>query len=122
MGKGVAGAFGLILLWLAFVAFFVAFHPGGIKLADGTPAQNPRDVVIYLIQRLTGGFGESKSSTATADENAPAPATTVVLWRTITGRPKVPSEMHRHRVDMRAPVHAHCPVVVTPPLEKLRPK
>ena len=30
-------------------------------MADGTPAQNPRDVVLYLIQRLTGGFG-SKSS------------------------------------------------------------
>jgi hypothetical protein len=62
VSKGVAGAFGLILLWMAFVAFFVAFHPGGIKLADGTPAQNPRDVILYLIQRLTGGFGKSGTS------------------------------------------------------------
>lgn len=77
MSKGVAGAFGLILLWMAFVAFFVAFHPGGIKLADGTPAQNPRDVVLYLIQRLTGGFGESKTSTSTADQNSPSPTVTV---------------------------------------------
>ncbi len=76
MSKGVAGAFGLILLWMAFVAFFVAFHPGGIKLADGTPAQNPRDVIVYLIQRLTSGFGESKGTAATADQNVPA--TTVV--------------------------------------------
>lgn len=62
MSKGVAGALGLILLWLAFVAFFVAFHPGGIKLADGTPAQNPRDVILYMIQKMTGGFGTGGGS------------------------------------------------------------
>jgi uncharacterized spore protein YtfJ len=47
---------------MAFVAFFVAFHPGGIKLADGTPAQNPRDVILYLIQKMTGGFGTGGGS------------------------------------------------------------
>jgi hypothetical protein len=114
MSKGVAGAFGLILLWMAFVAFFVAFHPGGIKLADGTPAQNPRDVVIYLIQRLTGGFGESKPQASTTDESAPA--VTVALWLTIMARRHRLAEMHRHRESTRAPVRVQFPVVVTPQL------
>jgi hypothetical protein len=61
MSKGVSGAIALLLLWMAFAAFFVAFHPGGIKLADGTPAQNPRDVLLYFIQQWTQGFGGNAS-------------------------------------------------------------
>lgn len=62
MSKGVAGAAALVLLWLAFVAFYVAFHPGGIRsktfVSKDNPqglAQNPRDVIIYFIQQLTQG-------------------------------------------------------------------
>jgi len=54
MGKGAAGAIALILLWVAFASFFVAFHPGGITV-NGHPAQNPRDVILWLMQRFATG-------------------------------------------------------------------
>lgn len=58
MSKGVAGAIGVILLWIGFVAFFVAFHPGGITspmFVDKTYnpqgyARNPRDVMLYFVE------------------------------------------------------------------------
>jgi hypothetical protein len=59
MGQGAAGALALVLIWLAFVSFFVAFHPGGLTLANGSPAQNPRDVVLWLMQRAAGGSPET---------------------------------------------------------------
>lgn len=43
---------GLLILWLAFACFFVAFHPGGIHV-NGRLAQNPSDVFKYLMQRVT---------------------------------------------------------------------
>lgn len=62
MNKGTSGALALILLWVAFAAFFVAFHPGGIRdqmfVTKDNPngqASNPRDVVIWLIKRATQG-------------------------------------------------------------------
>jgi hypothetical protein len=65
MGAGASGALALILFWVAFICFFAAFHPGGIKLADGTPAQNPRDVILWLMQRVASGSpNPSTSSTA----------------------------------------------------------
>lgn len=54
MGKNAAGALALVLLWLAFAAFFVAFHPGGLEL-NGHAAQNPRDVVLWFMQRAAKG-------------------------------------------------------------------
>jgi hypothetical protein len=75
MSKGTTGALALILLWVAFAAFFVAFHPGGIKddifKAKGNPqgnARNPRDVLIWLIKRATSGASTTASdSTQQAD-------------------------------------------------------
>lgn len=63
MSKGVYGAFGLILFWLAFAAWFVAFHPGGIRSelfvdSQHNPnglARNPRDVVLYFIYKMSSG-------------------------------------------------------------------
>jgi hypothetical protein len=62
MSKGVYGAFGLVLLWLAFVALFVAFHPGGLRSElfkdTNNPnglARNPRDVVLYFVNKWTSG-------------------------------------------------------------------
>jgi hypothetical protein len=62
VNKGAAGALALILLWVAFAAFFVAFHPGGIRdnmfKSDKNPlgtARNPRDVLIWLIKRGAEG-------------------------------------------------------------------
>lgn len=60
MSKGVAGAIALILLWLAFASFFVAFHPGGLVIgtdSKGKPiyAQNPRDVFLYFVKTWSMG-------------------------------------------------------------------
>lgn len=54
--NGTRLAIALILLWLAFFCFYVAFHPGGVQL-DGHPAQNPTDVIKALIQNLGKGSG-----------------------------------------------------------------
>lgn len=54
MNKGTAGALALILLWLTFTLWFVAFHPGGIQV-NGHPARNPRDVILWYIQRFAKG-------------------------------------------------------------------
>ena len=63
LSKGVYGAFGLILMWVAFVSLFVAFHPGGLrselfvdpKKNPNGLARNPRDVVLYFIEKWTTG-------------------------------------------------------------------
>jgi hypothetical protein len=55
VSQGTAFAISLILFWLAAVAFFTAFHPGGLKLADGTPAQNPADVIKYFVTVAQSG-------------------------------------------------------------------
>jgi hypothetical protein len=75
MSKGVAGATALVLLWIAFVAFYVALHPGGIRstsfVSDDNPnglAQNPRDVIIYFIQQLTQGNQQENSATNTTTD------------------------------------------------------
>jgi hypothetical protein len=54
MGQGASGALALILFWIAFTCFFVAFHPGGIQV-NGHAAQNPRDVILWLMQRIATG-------------------------------------------------------------------
>jgi hypothetical protein len=69
VNKGATGALALILLWVAFAAFFVSFHPGGIRddmfKSKGNPqgvARNPRDVLIWLIKRATQGASKADSS------------------------------------------------------------
>lgn len=65
MSKGVYGAFALILLWVAFASFFVAFHPGGLRSdtfmdPQNNPkgyARNPRDVLLYFIEKWSAGQG-----------------------------------------------------------------
>lgn len=60
MGGNGRLALGFLMLWIAGVALFAAFHPGGIKNGD-KPAQNPADVLRYLMTKLAGG-GESSGS------------------------------------------------------------
>jgi hypothetical protein len=62
--RGVMLALALLLFWAAGIAFFFAFHPGGVKLSDGSDAQNPVDVLKVLLEK--GGIGAS----ATADAQA----------------------------------------------------
>jgi len=73
MSKGVAGAIALILLWFAFISFFIAFHPGGIRddmFVDATNnptglARNPRDVLLYFVKQWSEGIqGTETSGTA----------------------------------------------------------
>lgn len=72
MGQGAAGALALVLIWVAFIAFFVAFHPGGLTLANGQSAQNPRDVILWLMQRVAGGSPVTSAGGGTG--NAPTQA------------------------------------------------
>jgi hypothetical protein len=72
VGKGATGALALILLWVAFAAFFVAFHPGGIRddlfKSSSNPqgnARNPRDVLLWLIKRATTGPAQASDSSST---------------------------------------------------------
>jgi hypothetical protein len=54
VNKSTAGAIGLVLLWVGFASLFVAFHPGGIEV-NGHKARNPRDVILWFIQRVASG-------------------------------------------------------------------
>lgn len=74
MNKGTAGALALILLWVAFASFFIAFHPGGIRddmfKNSNNPngqASNPRDVLIWLIKRAIQGPAQSSQQSQPAD-------------------------------------------------------
>lgn len=74
MNKSAGGALALILLWVAFAAFFVAFHPGGITspefVTSSNPkgyARNPVDVIVWLIKRATQGASSTTSDVATTD-------------------------------------------------------
>ena len=79
MNKSAGGALALILLWVAFACFFVAFHPGGISdpmfVTKDNPqgyARNPVDVIVWLIKRATqGATGTTTGNTSTADTTTP---------------------------------------------------
>lgn len=65
--RGVMFAACLFFFWVAGVAFFTAFHPGGLTTdgaapeADGSnAAKNPVDVLKFLMIR--GGEGASTSA------------------------------------------------------------
>jgi hypothetical protein len=62
LNKGTAGALALILLWLSMMAFFVAFHPGGLQV-NGHAAQNPRDVILWFMQRIAAGTPSGSPTT-----------------------------------------------------------
>lgn len=58
MANSARFAISLVLLWLAFVCLFVAFHPGGVQV-NGRPAQNPSDIIKYGMQKLSKGTEQS---------------------------------------------------------------
>lgn len=66
MSQGTKFAIALVLLWLAGLGLFVAFHPNGIKddafKSDDNPdgkAENPAQVVQYFIMKVSGKGGGS---------------------------------------------------------------
>lgn len=93
MNKSAGGALALILLWVAFAAFFVAFHPGGISdpmfVTSSNPkgyARNPVDVITWLIKRATQGPSASSSNAPTTDASTGAtPGSTPVSTPDATG-------------------------------------
>jgi hypothetical protein len=67
--RGAMFAFSLLLLWVAGIAFFTAFHPGGVIDPDsGDPAKDPADVIKFLM--VKGGEGPSGATTGSADTAA----------------------------------------------------
>jgi len=76
MSQSAAGAVALLLLWLAFACFFIAFHPGGIEV-NGHPARNPRDVILWFMQRVSHG-ADTGSGTVTVSETQPSNGTQTV--------------------------------------------
>lgn len=83
MSKGVSGALALILMWVAFASFFVAFHPGGITdtmfVSTDNPsgyAHNPVDVIVWLVKRAAEGFSNTSSTTSATSASASAPTST----------------------------------------------
>lgn len=71
MTKGSRFAFALILFWLSFFGFYIAFHPGGIqmpgpdpKTGQGTthPAGNVRDVITHVISSIASGNTSSSDN------------------------------------------------------------
>jgi hypothetical protein len=53
--RGVMLALALLLFWVAGLAFYTAFHPGGITKDNGDSAQNPVDVLKFLLAKEGSG-------------------------------------------------------------------
>jgi len=53
--RGVMLALALLLFWIAGVSFFVAFHPGGVTKDNGDTANNPVDVLKFLLAKEGSG-------------------------------------------------------------------
>lgn len=78
MSKGSRFAMALVLFWIAFLCFYVAFHPGGIQVPGPDPqtnkgkthaASNPVEVFKQVITNLAtkgqqGGVPESQGGGA----------------------------------------------------------
>jgi hypothetical protein len=69
VNDGTKFALALVILWLAGVALFVAFHPGGISV-NGQPAQNPADVIRYFITLAGKGKTTPDTSDGSSDVQA----------------------------------------------------
>lgn len=69
-------ALGLLILWIAMVCFYFAFHPNGVTF-NGAPVANPSEALQWLIQEFQGttGGGSGNAATSTAPNNAGAAPT-----------------------------------------------
>jgi hypothetical protein len=60
-------ALALLLFWVAGVGFFVAFHPGGITKDNGDSAQNPVDVLKFLLAKEGTGADTKQQPVGTPE-------------------------------------------------------
>lgn len=63
MGDGARLAVAILILFLAMVAFFFAFHPSGVANADGTPVNNPAEILKWLFGQWDTTVTGSAAST-----------------------------------------------------------
>jgi hypothetical protein len=66
MSDGTFFAIAILLFILAFVAWFVALHPNGLKNPDGTPVENAAEVIVYFMNKLTGGETSATAQTVSS--------------------------------------------------------
>lgn len=73
MGDGARLAIAILVLFLAMVCFFFAFHPGGVQGAN-----NPADILKFMFTQFdqtsngTGASANSPSGAAVAPVNNPS--------------------------------------------------
>lgn len=68
MGGGTRLAIGILIMWIALVFFFFAFHPGGVENVS-----NPGQMLQWLMKEftnLTGGDTSTTAASLTADTGA----------------------------------------------------
>ena len=68
MGGAGKLALGLLLLWIAMLCFFFAFHPNGVQL-NGVAVQNPSEALQWLTAQVQATA--SGSSGSGGGSNAP---------------------------------------------------
>lgn len=54
MGDGSRLAVAILVLFLAMVAFFFAFHPHGVANPDGSAVNNPGDILKWMFGVFSG--------------------------------------------------------------------
>lgn len=55
-------AIGILLVWVAGMAFFVAFHPNGVIMPSGEQAKSPADIIKFAMWKARGGGNGSQQS------------------------------------------------------------
>lgn len=70
MGDGTRLAVAILILFLAMVAFFFAFHPNGVANADGSPVKNPADILQWLFGQWDTTVSGSPSGTTPAAQTS----------------------------------------------------
>jgi hypothetical protein len=76
MGDGTRLAVAILILFLAMVAFFFAFHPAGVEL-NGQPVNNPAEILQWLFGQwdATTSGGGSPAETPAVSPNTSVPST-----------------------------------------------
>jgi hypothetical protein len=68
MGDGARLAVAILILFVAMVAFFFAFHPHGVANPDGSAVNNPGDILKWMF----GVFEGTTSGSTTPSSGTPA--------------------------------------------------